>query len=250
MVFASSSSVVDAACGDLGFGVALGAGGGEGPVVEVGFEGGEAGVGPVGGRVKGEPAFGHAGGKNGAEQVVDGVEVAAGQRSDWSEDLGAGGGLHRDVSCEQGLHDVEARGEVEVDGLSGVPVGGGLQDGGAAEAAVGYEEFFAEGGRVGGEFVAGLRFVVGGRCGGGDGFGGEAAEVAPAGFVLGREDERDERGASGNDVEAEMAGDLVAEAGGAHFGDGEAAGGDDGGGGVEGAGGGVDAEGADGGSRG
>ena len=62
---------------------------------------------------------------------------------------------------------------------------------------------------------------------GGDDFGGEAGEVAPGGGVFGREDEGDEGGAGFDDVEAELAGDVVAEAGGAHLGDGEAAGGDD-----------------------
>ncbi len=46
--------------------------------MEVGFEGGEAGVGEVGWRVEGEPALGEAGGEDGAEDVVGGVEVAAG----------------------------------------------------------------------------------------------------------------------------------------------------------------------------
>ncbi len=44
---------------------------------------------------------------------------------------------------------------------------------------------------------------------------------------MGSEDERDEAGAGLDDFQAELAGEVVAEGGGAHFGDGEAAGGDD-----------------------
>ncbi len=49
----------------------------------------------------------------------------------------------------------------------------------------------------------------------------------------GGEDKRDKRGARFDDFEAELAGEVVAEAGGAHFGDGEASGGDDECGGTE-----------------
>ena len=56
---------------------------------------------------------------------------------------------------------------------------------------------------------------------------GDAAQVAPSCGVFGVEDEWDEGGAAGDDVEAELFGERVAEGGGAHLRDGEAAGGDD-----------------------
>ena len=66
-----------------------------------------------------------------------------------------------------------------------------------------------------------------GWSGGGDDFGGEAREVAPVGRVFGGEDEGDEGGAGLDDFEVELAGEVVAEGGGAHLGDGETSGGDD-----------------------
>jgi len=131
----------DASGGDFGFDVALGAGGGDAPVVEALFEGDEGGVGEgvvrrgvakglggLRGEVEGEPAFGHAGGEDVAEFVVD------------------GGGVAASMGGEEEGGDVLSGGEVEGDGLAGLPVGGGLEDGGAAEAAVGDEELFTEGG--------------------------------------------------------------------------------------------------------
>ena len=76
---------------------------------------------------------------------------------------------------------------------------------------MGEEHFFAEGGVP---------------CRGDD-FGGDAGEVGVALAVGGMEDERDESGAGWDNLQAELAGEIVAEAGCAHFGDGDAAGGDD-----------------------
>lgn len=90
-----------------------------------------------------------------------------------------------------------------------------MQDGGAAQAAMGDEEFLAE---------AGAEFSGAGGC---DDFRGETSEVAPAGMVVGVEDERDEGGPGVDDAESEVLGEGVSEAGGSHLGDGEAAGGDD-----------------------
>jgi len=73
-------------------------------------------------------------------------------------------------------------------------------------------------------------------------FGGDAGEVAPAGVVSWCEGERDERGAGGDEGVVELPGEVVAETGGAKFGDGEAAGGDDQRGAGDGAGGGFDVE--------
>ena len=82
--------------------------------------------------------------------------------------------------------------------------------------------------------------VAGGGLG--DDFGGEAGEVAPVVAVGGCEDEGDEAGAGFDEGVAEAGGDLVTDAGGAHLGDGEAAGGDDDGLRGEGACGGFDRE--------
>ncbi len=87
MVLASSSSVSMPPAVTSAFGVAFGPGWGDGPVVQVGFEGGDAGVGPVGGRVEVEPALGHAGGEDGAEDVVGGVEITAREGMHRGEDL-------------------------------------------------------------------------------------------------------------------------------------------------------------------
>ena len=73
--------------------------------------------------------------------------------------------------------------------------------------------------------------LAGACCGRGlrgcDGFGGDAGEVAPEGVILWVEGEGDERGAGFDEVEVELARDVVAKGGCAHFGDGEAACGDD-----------------------
>ena len=203
---------VDSSGGDFCFGVAFGACGDDAPGVELPLHFLEGWVGPVCGGMEGEPALCHAGGEDGAEGLDGGAGVAAG------------------VAGEEGRGDVESGGEVEFDGLAGLPVGGDLEDGGAAEAAVGDEHFLAEGGAG----VAG--------AGGGDDLRGEAGEITPAGAILRGEGERDERGAGGDDAESELFGEGVAEAGGTHPGDGEAAGGDDQGHGLEGACGGFDAE--------
>ncbi len=80
---------------------------------------------------------------------------------------------------------------------------------------------------------------VAGGCGN---FGGDAGEVAPAGAPVCFESERNEGRVRGFDGEAELAREVIAKAGGAHFGDGQAAGGDYEGGGGERAGGGFEEE--------
>ena len=98
-----------------------------------------------------------------------------------------------------------------MDGLCPVPVGRDLEDGGAAETTMGEKHFLAEG-------------IFPGR---GDDFGGDTRERGIALLISAMEEERDEGWASGNDVVAELAGEVIAERGGAHLRDGEAAGGDD-----------------------
>jgi hypothetical protein len=187
----------DAARGDFRFLEAFGTGGGDGPVVELVFELVEGVVGPVGGGGQVEEAVGEAGWKFRSERGPGCGEVAAG---------GCG--------AERG-EEVVVRGPVDVDwfalGAGGGPVGGDLEDGGAAEAAMGEEEFFAE---------AAL-------ADGGDDFSGDSGEVGERVLVRAAEGEGDEGGAGFADRDVELAGDVVAEAGGAHFGDGESAGGDD-----------------------
>ena len=139
---------VDAAGGDFGFVVAFGAGGREAPGVELAFHFGEGGVGQtaglgvggMGSGVEGAPAIGHAAGHDGAEFLCGGGEVATGV---WVGEVREDAEL-RGVGGRRG-----AGGEVERDGFAGAPVGGDLQDGGAAEAAVGNQQFFAERGSRG-----------------------------------------------------------------------------------------------------
>ncbi len=215
----------NAAGGDLRLCVAFGAGGGEGPGVEEGFEAVEGGVGEGlggGGGVHGEPALGPAGRKQGAEDGGEGGVVAAG------------------VGGAEGCKGVAAGGEIEQDGLAGLPVGRDLQDGRAAEAAVGDEDFLAESGCVRSLVCCGLRVEAAALLN-------DASAETPArspqvSEVGGSKGERDEGGAGLDEGEAELAGEFVAEAGGAHFGDREAAGGDDEGRREKRAGGGFDAE--------
>jgi hypothetical protein len=192
---------VNAAGCNLGFAVAFGTGGGEGPGVEVLLEGckacvGEADVVPA----ECEPALGDALREGDFERGVEGVEVAGG------------------LAGENRREDFAARGEVERDGFAGTPVGGDLQDGRTAEAAMSDEELFTKRGSLA---------ACGFRMRGGDGFGGGAGEVAPVLGVLGVEDQRDEGGAGLDDGVAELPGELVAEGRGAEAGDGEAASSDD-----------------------
>lgn len=145
----------------------------------------------------GEPAFSEPGGKG------------------FAQGLESGGGCARRVGKPKGSRGELVRCEVDGDAAAGLPEGGDLEGGGPAETAVGDKEFFAEGGCA---FAAG---------GGDDDIGGEAGEIAPALLILLREDEGNEGGAALDDVDAELPGDVVAEAGRAHLGDREATGGED-----------------------
>ena len=105
----------------------------------------------------------------------------------------------------------------EVNGQSGAwaPVGGDLQNRGAADAAVGEQQLVAE------DWFS-VTAIDGDAH-----FGRDAAEAIEAAAVFAVEDERDERGAGFDDAVAEAKGDGVADAGGADLRDGEAAGRDD-----------------------
>ena len=98
-----------------------------------------------------------------------------------------------------------------MDGLRFFPVGGDLENGRTAETAMGEKHFFAEG-------------IL---SGGGDDLGGDSDQLGIAMMIGAIENERDESGARRNDFVAELASEVIAEGRGAHFGDGEAAGGDD-----------------------
>ncbi len=180
------------------------------------LEGGEGGVGPAFGSAVREPAIREASGEDGAEAVGGGCGCA---RCDF------GVGEEGLVGCE-----VEREGGVAV-----AEIAGDLEDGGAAEASVGEEELLAEGWRCGATDLAmGIARAVSGvsvagvsRCRRGDHFGGDAGDFAPESEVGWWKGEGNEGGSGGDDGDLEVPGDLVADAGGADLGDGEAAGGDD-----------------------
>jgi hypothetical protein len=197
----------DAAGRDFGLGEAFGVGGSDIPGVELALEVCDGGVGEVFSlrrRMKREPAVGPASWEQGTDLCGSCRGVAAGLRKKrWREHFPAGR-------------------EVDRDRLVRSPVGRDLENGGAAESAMGDEELLAEGWM---SRAARTRDL--GRCGGDDDFGGDAGEVAPAGDVFRGEGEGNERGARLDDGDAELAGEVVAEVGRAHLRDREAAGGDD-----------------------
>jgi len=156
------------------------------------FESGEGGIGEGGRGVEFEPAHRQTIGKKFLEGFADGGEIAAAGNAKRSGGVALGS-------------------EIEVDELALFPVGRDLENGGAAEAAMSEEHFFAEG------------IIIGGS----DDLGGDAGEFGVAAVIGAIEDEGNEGGTRGNDVMAELAGEVVTEGGGSHLGDGEAAGGDD-----------------------
>lgn len=101
--------------------------------------------------------------------------------------------------------------EVKVNGFARLPVRRDLENCGATESAMSEEHFSLEG------------MVVGA----GNHFGGDAGQLGVTVVVLAVEDEGNEGGSCGNDVVAELAGEVVAEGSGADFGNGKASGGDD-----------------------
>ncbi len=121
---------VDAAGGDFRLFEALRAYGVELPAAESALGGFEGGVGPaVGGGNLGK-VMGKTLGKDGAERLRKGGVVTAGAGvEERLEHLGVGRETGR---------------EVDVQGFAGTPVGRCLEDGGAAEAPVREEHFFAK----------------------------------------------------------------------------------------------------------
>jgi hypothetical protein len=101
---------------------------------------------------------------------------------------------------------VEAGEQVDRDLLALAPVGRELQDGGTGKAAMGEQQRLVEPGTAIGE-ARGT---------------GDAGETGKAAFGEG---ERDESGAGCGDAQAELAGDVMGQSGGAHFRDRLAAGG-------------------------
>ena len=106
-------------------------------------------------------------------------------------------------------------GEIECDRFAGSPVGGYLQDCGAAESAVGDQHLFAE--AAASSPRSGVRRRLRRR----------RRRDRTMFAVFGAEDERDEGWSAGHDAQAELSGEVVAEGGGAHLWDGQAAGCDD-----------------------
>ena len=130
---------VDAAEGDLGLGVAFVTGGLDGPSAQLGDEGFEILPGKLG-----EGAVGDAAAAPGLGQAIgpDGAEGLAGR-------LGAA------LPIRQPGGDVDAGQEVDVDGRAGRADRGNLEDGRAAEPAMGEEDGFAEAWC----FAAGMGFI-------------------------------------------------------------------------------------------
>ena len=122
----------DAARGDFCLFEAFGAGGVEGPGVELTLELIEGVVGPVGGGGQVQETVGETGWELGSERGPGRREVAAGGRG-----------------AERG-EEVVVGSPVDLDwlriliGRGACPVGGDLEDGGAAESTMGEEEFFTE----------------------------------------------------------------------------------------------------------
>lgn len=191
-------SGVNAPCRDFGFGVALGGGWMHRPAVELAFAGFKSRGGPCGGR----SGVGEEGGEALREDVAEGLlqrgRIAARRNGGWIEERGK--------KCAAGR-------EVDEEFVAGLPVGRGLENGWAAEAAMSDEHFLA-------------KADFGAAAGSGFDFSGDTGQRGPAGFLAG-EDQWNERGTRWDDVDIELAGDFVAETGCAERGNGQAASGYD-----------------------
>ena len=190
--FAGEFVGVDATGGYFGFLKAFGARGADFPGVQFPFERFEGGVRPGLWRVVLQPAFGEALGQKFLKGFFGYGDGACARFADF-------------------LCGVAVRGEIDLDGFAFLPVAGGLENRGTAEAAMGEEHFFAKG------FVLRRGYDLGGDTG----------EIGITLAVCGVEDERHEGGARRNNFQAELLRQVITKPGGAHFGDGEAAGGDD-----------------------
>src|SRR5580698_4551755 len=121
---------VYAAGRDLSLFKALCAGGMKGEVAQVVRAGGERGVAPAVGRGGFCEKGGQALRQHGAQSLAECGRIAWGAGlKQWREQIGVGG---------------KAGSEINEDRLTGMPVGRGLQNGGAAQAAMRDEHLFAE----------------------------------------------------------------------------------------------------------
>src|SRR6185312_12468650 len=182
---------------DFGFGIAFGAGGSDAPGMCRAFERGEMVVGERRRRMLVKPLVDESRRENFAEFRFQGSQRAG------KFGIGESGGKF------------VAGSDVERNAGVGFPIRRNLQDGGAAESAMGEEHFFAEAG-------SGARIMA--AC---FDFGGESGEGGVVGAVAIVPKQRNERRALRLDSERELAGEVVSEAGGAHLRDGEAASGND-----------------------
>ena len=183
----------DAACGNFGFVVALGAAGREGEGVQ--------------------PAF----------QFIKCVIRPAFGRGDFAEPVGqtrgqmrTEGGLERSpvaacVGFAQRREERVAGRPIDADRFRFVPIRRDLQDGRAAEAAMREEHLLAEG-----AFAASNRYCCG-----------DAGEIGEAVVLCTGKSERDKRRSARLNGNLKLAGDVVAESCCAHFGYRQATGGDD-----------------------
>lgn len=190
--FAGEFAGIDAAGGDLRFFVALGGGRDQRPGVERLLKLSNAGIGVMGWGVEFDPARGETVG----EKFLDG--------------FAGGGGIAMSGGPEfRGC--ILPGSQVELDRFALFPARGELENGRAAEPAMSEEHFFAEGTCT---------------CRGRDDFGGDTGEFGVAAMIGAIENERHKSGARRDEVMAELAGEVVTERGGAHFRDGQSAGGD------------------------
>ena len=191
--FAGEFASVDSASSNFGFLITFRRGRNERPSVELLLKCGNGGIRVIGRRVEFEPELGQALGEKLLEGPVGSGEIAVTGGAKF------GGGI-------------TLGNEVKMDGLAVFPVRRDLENGRAAEPTMSKKHFLAEG------IFAGS---------GSDDFGGDTGKLGVVALIGAIENERNQSGARRNDFQAELASEVVAKGGGAHFGDGEATGGDD-----------------------
>lgn len=157
--------------------------------MDLALESSERGIGEAGWSVEFEPTRGEAIGEKFLKGFPSGGRVALAGSAKRGNGLALGS-------------------KIDLNGLTLFPVRRDLENGGAAESAMGEKHLFAERS----------------SASGGDDFGGDASEFGIAMIVGALKDEGNEGGTSGDDFVAELVGEVVAEGSGAQFGDGQAAG--------------------------
>lgn len=192
--FAGEFVGVHATGSDFGFFVALGACGSDDPVVNLAFKFFQRLIGPRGRSVEIEPADREPIGENSLQRGTCRRHVA-------------------NFPISQRGSDIAIWREVDADRFARVPIGRDLQDGGAAQAAVRDQHALAESMRFTCLGISLNQYLSG-----------NTGEVAIFLAIFRRERERDQRGFWRDDCQAELAGEIVPEGSGAHFGDGESAG--------------------------